>query len=480
MCSPTALAFSTRSSRSIASSTASAAAAIGGRAAEGRRVVAALEAAVGRVRGQQRADREASGEPLGDGDGVGLHTCELGAEPRAAAADAGLHLVVEQQRAVAIAELARELEPGGVDRPDAALALDRLDQHGAGAGADRRRERGEVVARDVLEARGHGLERLALGCRPAGGERRQRAPVEGALDAHDLVLGRAAARPPGAARELDGGLDRLGARVAEERAVVAGQRAQALGERDRGLAVEEVRDVPEHGSLRGQRLRCGRVAVPERADGEAGDEVEVGRPVLVPDRACRRRARARAAARDRSAAARLRRDRAGSRRHHRTGDADADARHAAEQRRRAGLELGQHAAARARRRARGGDLREHGAPLVEHAGHVGEEDELVRRERRGDGGRRVVGVDVERRARAVDARAGRRPARGPLPSAARISPSRTPVGSPTRPSSGVRRASTTPSANASGARPGRPQRCAQLVRDGREALADAREHRQRR
>ena len=67
MCSPTALAFSTRPSRSIASSTASAAAAIGG---EPPNVVAwspRSKPRVGRVRGEQRADREAAGEPLGDG-----------------------------------------------------------------------------------------------------------------------------------------------------------------------------------------------------------------------------------------------------------------------------------------------------------------------------------------------------------------------------------------------------------------------------
>ena len=111
MCSPTTRAFSTRSSRSIASSTASAAAAIGGRAAERRRVVAALEAGVGHVRGQQRADRQAAGEALGDRDRVGPHGAQLLAEPGAAATDAGLHLVVQQQRAVAVAELARERQP---------------------------------------------------------------------------------------------------------------------------------------------------------------------------------------------------------------------------------------------------------------------------------------------------------------------------------------------------------------------------------
>ena len=57
------------------------------------------------------------------------------------------------------------------------------------------------------------------------------------------------------------------------------------------------------------------------------------------------------------------------------------------------------------------------------------------------------------------ARAGRSRARGPAPSAARISPARTPAGSPTRPSSGTRRASMTPSASASGASPA-PSRAA--------------------
>ena len=191
------------------------------------------------------------------------------------------------------------------------------------------RERVEVVARHVLEAGGHGLERLALGGRPAGRERRQRAAVKGALDAHDAVLGRPAARAPRAARELDRGLDRLGARVAEERAVLARERAQALGERDRGLAVEEVRDVAEHGGLRGERLHGGGMAVSERADREPGRRGRGRRCRPRPRRCSRRRARARAAARGRSAGSRPRRDRAGSWRHHRPGDADADPRDAA-------------------------------------------------------------------------------------------------------------------------------------------------------
>ena len=254
------------------------------RASERRSVVAALEATVGGVRGEQRADRQSAGEALGDGGRIGPDAGEPGAEPGAAAADARLHLVVQQQGAVAVAELARQLEPRGIERPDTALALDRLDQHRAGPGSDRRRERCEIVARHVAEARGHRLEGLALGGRPPGRQRRERAPVKGALDAHHLVLGSPATRATRAPRELDARLDRLCTGIAEERAVVSRQRAEALRQGHRRLAVEQIGHMPEHGGLRGQRLHGGRMTMPERADGEPGDEVEVGRPVLVPDR----------------------------------------------------------------------------------------------------------------------------------------------------------------------------------------------------
>ena len=85
------------------------------------------------------------------------------------------------------------------------------------------------------------------------------------------------------ARELDAGLERLGARVAEEHAPEPGQRVQALGQRDRGLGPEQVRDVAEPEGLRRERGRRRGMAVAERADREPGDEVEVGRALLVPD-----------------------------------------------------------------------------------------------------------------------------------------------------------------------------------------------------
>ncbi len=49
---------------------------------------------------RQRADRQAAAEALGQGDDVGLDAVGLVGEPVAGAADAGLHLVEDQQRAV--------------------------------------------------------------------------------------------------------------------------------------------------------------------------------------------------------------------------------------------------------------------------------------------------------------------------------------------------------------------------------------------
>ncbi len=186
---------------------------------------------IGQVRGQQRPDRKAAREALGDGDRVGPDACELLAEPRAAAADPGLHLVVQEQRAVPVAQLARELEPGGVDRPDPALALDRLDEHRAGrvgrrrararrgrcAGRARSRRAPARTARAwrptsrrrALPACGRGTRprRTRCGAWPA---RRERAPTRRA--------------------SLMRGLDGLGAGVAEERAILA-RRARTAARR---------------------------------------------------------------------------------------------------------------------------------------------------------------------------------------------------------------------------------------------------------
>jgi hypothetical protein len=116
---------------------------------------------------------------------------------------------------------------------DAALALDRLDQHrrrtlahGQRPAARRRREAGH-------ERRERRLLRLLRRRR----QRPHRAAVETALEHHEVT---ACAVPP---RELDRALDRLGARVAEEDLAAERPLGQPRRQPPPRLRVEEVADV---------------------------------------------------------------------------------------------------------------------------------------------------------------------------------------------------------------------------------------------
>ena len=88
------------SASSIASTTAQAGCARDGVAAEGRGVVARHEAAGGLVGDQERADRQAVREALGERDDVRSHAELLVCEERARSPETALHLVEQEQRPV--------------------------------------------------------------------------------------------------------------------------------------------------------------------------------------------------------------------------------------------------------------------------------------------------------------------------------------------------------------------------------------------
>jgi hypothetical protein len=126
------------------------------------------------------------------------------------AAHAALDLVEDQQRAMGVAGLAGGAQHLGIDRVDAGLALDRLDQHRRRVSVDGFDERVRVVAAHYLEARHEWREGGLLGLLGGRGQRPHRAPVKAALQ-HDEV-----AAPAVPARQLQRAFDRLGSRVAEK------------------------------------------------------------------------------------------------------------------------------------------------------------------------------------------------------------------------------------------------------------------------
>ena len=189
-----------------------------GIAAERRGVVAGLEAGRRVVGDEQRADRQAVREPLRERDCMRLDAESLPREERAGAPDAGLHLVEDQQRAVLVGERARFREGLGRERMHAALALHRLEQDRRGLRPD---VLGERLRRREHDAGDERLERGALRRLAGDGQRAERAAVERALERDEL------ASPGRLAGPLERRLDRLGARVAEERVRAAEARPRA-------------------------------------------------------------------------------------------------------------------------------------------------------------------------------------------------------------------------------------------------------------
>src|ERR1700722_17817554 len=194
------------------------------------------------------------------------------AEELASPAESGLHLVHDQQRAVLAAQLLGRA-PVLRRRAVHALALDRLDD-----------ERRDVVAAQLLLKRIEIAEGHRFGFRQQRAEalaellaavERERAggeAVEGVLSEEDLGA------LSGLAGELDGRLDRLGARVAEEGTGDACVRPpdELLGQqarKQRAVHLDHVRQVEVQCLM--QRGLDRRVTAAEGVHAEAGQEVEI-------------------------------------------------------------------------------------------------------------------------------------------------------------------------------------------------------------
>ena len=240
-------------------------------------------------RDDERAERQvAGGDPLRARQQVGLEPEALRREPASAAAEAGDHLVGDEEHVALAADLLHPLE----------IALGRRE-HAAGADHRLAEERRDALGSDLVDRL---LERF--GRVPVDLDRLEQRAEAGAVrvdaadaraEAVDAVVGvparkknsllRLAELAPVAARELAGGVDRVRAAAREEH-LAAGNRREGgdplreLGRRARRqVAVVVVRRQVAH-------LGCGRVgdlgsAVADVAVPEARGRVEVALPGRV-------------------------------------------------------------------------------------------------------------------------------------------------------------------------------------------------------
>ena len=248
-------------------------------AAEGRALHAGLEHPGSLAARHAGAARHARGDALGQGENVRHDALNrLEAEGLAAAVQARLHLVEDDQAVVGVGELAHMLQVLVAQRPHAALALDGLHHDCAHVRAHGCVECGAVVGGHGAKAHRQRLERLLEPVLRRGGQRLHGASVEAALERNDGLALRALVLDGPAARRLHRALVGFGTGVGKERLpaiLLPCQAADLLGNLTAVLGVEVVGGLQQLASLLGDGGRHRRVGVTQRAHGNAGEKVEV-------------------------------------------------------------------------------------------------------------------------------------------------------------------------------------------------------------
>jgi hypothetical protein len=196
-------------------------------------------------------------------------------EQLAGPAHAALDLVEDQQHAGVAGDLAQFGQLGFGQRPRAALALHRLDDHGGRGLVDGGLQGVQVAERQLAVARQARTETVQIAGVARGVDGGVGAAVERAVEADDVDPFSLAVDHVIATRGLQRALDRLGARIGEEHHVGEGVGAQLVGQLFLLGDPVDVGDVPELLALGLQRVDQHGVGVAQAAGGDAGHAVQV-------------------------------------------------------------------------------------------------------------------------------------------------------------------------------------------------------------
>src|SRR5690606_21517941 len=143
------------------------------------------------------------------------------------ATHATLDLVEDEQQPPIVAQPAQGAQKRRLGRAYASFALHGLDQDARRLRADRLGHGLQVAERYLVEAIDLRPETLQILLLAAGSDGGQGAPVKGAFERDQAIALRRAVHEMMASGHLDGTLDRLGARIAEEHRIGAGCRDAA-------------------------------------------------------------------------------------------------------------------------------------------------------------------------------------------------------------------------------------------------------------
>ena len=231
----------------------------------------------------KRADGEAAAHAFGPGDAIGLEAGGDGVEAVevAGSAEAALDFVEQEEEVVFLSEGGEAFEefPGG--DIDAAFALDGFDEEGCGLVGEGSFDGVEIIEVDVFKPGEKGIETIVdFGLR-GGRHGTDGAAVEGFVEGDDFVSFGGLAKSPG---ELEESVVGFGAGVGEEdfAGLLHDFLYDEFGKIGLRSDVVEIRAMHQRGRLCCDGRGQGRVAVTERAGGDAHAEIEIFTTVLIP------------------------------------------------------------------------------------------------------------------------------------------------------------------------------------------------------
>src|SRR5438270_12692431 len=130
--------------------------------AECRAVHAGVHSARDAIRRQDRTQRQARRERLGNGHDVGVHAVMLISKRSPGSPQATLNFIENQQRSGALAQLPRQLQEFLAQRPDSALTLNGLKANCAHAAIELSFQIRCVVKSDETDARNQRRKRVTI------------------------------------------------------------------------------------------------------------------------------------------------------------------------------------------------------------------------------------------------------------------------------------------------------------------------------
>src|SRR5258708_4136677 len=245
-----------------------------------------MHAARNPLGGENRAERQAACQRLGDGDHVRQHPIVLISKVASGAAETALNLVEHEQRAALFGKARGEFQKLSIDWTNSAFSLNGLDTHGADAGIKFSLQVVHIVELDETYPRHQRNERSPIFRLTRGGERAEGASMKRVLHGKNAPFrfdSIAIIHLRKGAGELERSFPRLGAAVAEESAVKPGNFGHQLRELGFVLVEEKLRNMNQTAGLALDRRLDGRVAVAERIDSDSAQEIQIALALRVPE-----------------------------------------------------------------------------------------------------------------------------------------------------------------------------------------------------